>query len=169
MPNEPPALLPNPASRARARRPPARFPVSATIRRTCVDSTGERPPVQLRRSGRFAPEPLDGNYAPARTSRRRSGRPAATEGLHMRNGDTLSLGVGRPAQGDPGGSAPGTCYGFAVRSELSLSALRSAGEGAPLTVTPSGPDDRLPTGPPYIEWRDDADSVYARLYRVHGG
>ncbi len=87
----------------------------------------------------------------------------------MRNGDTLSLGVGRPAQGDPGGSAPGTCYGFAVRSELSLSALRSAGEGAPLTVTPSGPDDRLPTGPPYIEWRDDADSVYARLYRVDGG
>lgn len=81
----------------------------------------------------------------------------------------MSLGVSRPAQGDAGGPVLGSCYGFAVRSELSLSSLRSGGAGEPLTVTQRGAADRPPTGPPYIEWRDESGSVYARLHRVDGG
>jgi hypothetical protein len=60
----------------------------------------------------------------------------------------------------------GVCFGFAVRSTVSLRYLRS-GSGDPLDVEEAAEPAPSPIGQPVREWRPPATPLRARLYREH--
>lgn len=58
----------------------------------------------------------------------------------------------------------GTCFGFAVRSDLSFHFLR-AGEGDALSISVLSEETWLPTADPVVEWIINRDGLFhARLY-----
>lgn len=68
-----------------------------------------------------------------------------------------------------GEASIGTCYGFAVRSDLPFQYLRS-GDGPPLTVSAPAEVDEAEAGPVVLEWSPSARfPLHGRLHRHDGG